>query len=153
MVVFCHTSKICTCVPPSWTSLPLPSPFHPSGLSQSTGFGCPASCMELASVLHMVMYMFQCYSLKSSHPHLLPLSPKVCSLYLCLLCRPACRVIGYQLFFMNKYTKIFNKLWVNIIQQYIKIIPQYYNNYIIGIYSKSMRLVKYFKINQCNPLY
>ena len=105
------------CPPPSWTPLPLPS-----GWSQSTGFGCPASCMELASVLHMVMYMFQCYSLKSSHPHLLPLSPKVCSLYLCLLCRPACRVIGYQLFFMNRYTKIFNKLLVDIIQQYIKII-------------------------------
>ena len=28
------------------------------------------------SILHMVMYMFQCYSLKSSHPLLLPLSPK-----------------------------------------------------------------------------
>ena len=28
--------------------------------------------------------MFQCYSLKSSHPHLLPQSPKVCSLHLCL---------------------------------------------------------------------
>ena len=39
------------------------------------------------------MYMFQCYSLKSSHP-LLPLSPRVCSLRLCLLCCPACRVIG-----------------------------------------------------------
>ena len=30
------------------------------------------------SILHMIMYMFQCYSLKSSYP-LLPLSPKVCS--------------------------------------------------------------------------
>ena len=28
---------------------------------------------------HMVIYVFQCYSLKSSHPHLLPQSPKVCS--------------------------------------------------------------------------
>ena len=37
--------------------------------------------------------MFQCYSLKSSHPHLLPLSPKVCSLHLCLLCRPACGIV------------------------------------------------------------
>ena len=27
--------------------------------------------------------MFHCYSLKSSHPHLLPQSPKVCSLHLC----------------------------------------------------------------------
>ena len=28
------------------------------------------------------IYMFQCYSLKSSHPCLLPQSPKVCSLYI-----------------------------------------------------------------------
>ena len=32
------------------------------------------------SVLHMVMYMFPCYYLKSFHPLLLKLSPKVCSL-------------------------------------------------------------------------
>jgi len=46
-----------------------------------------------SSVLHMVIYMFQCYSLKSSHPCLLPLSPKVCSLHLCLLCCLACRIV------------------------------------------------------------
>ena len=40
------------------------------------------------------MYKSQWYSLKSSHPLLLPLSPKVCSLHLCLLCCPACRIIG-----------------------------------------------------------
>ena len=34
-----------------------PFPPYPSGLSQSTRFECPASCI----------YMFQCYSLKSSH--------------------------------------------------------------------------------------
>ena len=38
------------------------------------------------SVSYMVMCMFQCYSLKSSHPLLLPLSSKVYSLCLCLLC-------------------------------------------------------------------
>ena len=37
---------------------------------------------------------FQCYSLKSSHPSLLPLSLKVCSLHLCLLCYPACRIVS-----------------------------------------------------------
>ena len=45
------------------------------------------------SVSHMVIYMFQFYSLKSSHPRLLPQSPKVCSLYLCLFCYLAYRVI------------------------------------------------------------
>ena len=37
--------------------------------------------------------MFQCYSLKSSHPRLLPQSPTVCSLHLCLFCCLAYRVI------------------------------------------------------------
>ena len=40
---FCHTltsiSYRCTCVPPSWTPLPPPSPLHPSGWSQCTSFG------------------------------------------------------------------------------------------------------------------
>ena len=35
--------------------------------------------------------MFQCYFLKSSHPHLLPQSPKICSLH--LFCYLAYRVI------------------------------------------------------------
>ena len=36
-------------------------------------------------VLHMVIYMFQCYSLRSSHPRPLPQSPKDRSIPLCLL--------------------------------------------------------------------
>ena len=42
------------------------SPPHPSGLSQSTGFGCPASCIDLALVIyftygdiHISMLSFQ----------------------------------------------------------------------------------------------
>ena len=31
---------------------PEPSPPYPSGLSQSTSFGCPASCTELALVIY-----------------------------------------------------------------------------------------------------
>ena len=42
----------------------------------------------------MITYMFQCYSLKSSQPCLLPLSPKVCSSCLCLFCCLACRIIS-----------------------------------------------------------
>jgi len=37
--------------------------------------------------------MFQCYSLKSSHPRLLPHISKVCFLHLCLFCCLAYRVI------------------------------------------------------------
>ena len=39
-------------------------------------------------------YMLQCYCLKSPHPLLFPLSPNFCSLCLCLLCCPECRIIG-----------------------------------------------------------
>ena len=39
--------------------------------------------LHWSSILHMVIYMFQCYSLKSSHPCLLPHSPK-CVLYICV---------------------------------------------------------------------
>ena len=52
-----------------------------------------ASNLHWSSVLHMVIYMFQCYFLKSSHPHLLPRSPKVYCLHLCLFCCLAYRII------------------------------------------------------------
>ena len=43
--------------PPSGTSLPPPTPSHPSRLSQSSGFGFPEpySKFLLVSILHMVM--------------------------------------------------------------------------------------------------
>ena len=47
-----------------------------------------ASNLHWSSVLHMVMHRFQWCSLKSSHPCILPLSPKVCSLCLCPLWCP-----------------------------------------------------------------
>ena len=65
--------------------------------------GCPraaslsallhASYLHWSSVLHTIIYMLLCYSLISSHPHLLPHSPKVCSLHLCLFCCRAYRVV------------------------------------------------------------
>ena len=65
-------------------------PEPPSHLSPyPIPLGCPSAPalsallhalnLHWSSVLHMVIYTFQCYSLKSSHPHLLPQSPKVCS--------------------------------------------------------------------------
>ena len=38
--------------PPCWTLLPPPSPPHPSRLSQSTGFGCPASYFKFPLVIY-----------------------------------------------------------------------------------------------------
>ena len=85
----------CTCIPHS--ELPSHLPLHPIPL------GCPSALalsvlfhtlnLDWSSVSHMLIYMFQCYSLRSSHPCLLPQSPKVCSLYLCLFCCLRYRVI------------------------------------------------------------
>ena len=67
--------------PPSWTSLPAPTPSHPSRLSQTLDWapwvtqqiptGCP-SCLWYC--------MFPCYSPHSSHALLPPLRPHACSL-------------------------------------------------------------------------
>ena len=86
---FCHTltwiSHRCTCVPhPEPPSHLPPHPIpqgHPSAPALSTL--SHASNLDWWSVSHMIIYMFQCHSLKS-HPHLLPQSPKVCFLHLCL---------------------------------------------------------------------
>ena len=64
---------------------------HPSAPALSTQ--SHASNLDWRSVSHMIIYMIQCYFLKSSHPHLLPQSPKVCSLHLCLFCCLTYRVI------------------------------------------------------------
>ena len=60
--------------PPSHLpSHPLPPGYH---RAPALGALCLTSNSQWSSVLHMVMYMFHCYSLKSSQPFLLPLSPK-----------------------------------------------------------------------------
>ena len=47
----------------------------------------------IALISHMILYMFQCHSPKSSHPHPLPRTPKDCSIHLCLSCCLTYRVI------------------------------------------------------------
>ena len=77
---FCHTftwiSHGCTCVPiltlPP-TSPPPISQGHPSAPALSTL--SHASNLDWRSVSHMLIYMFQCYSLKSSHPSQLFVRP------------------------------------------------------------------------------
>ena len=72
---------------------------HPESPSQLPAHPIPLSCprapalralphasnLHWSFILHMLIYMFQCYPLKSFHPRLLPRSPKDCSLHLCLL--------------------------------------------------------------------
>ena len=92
---FTWISHGCTCVPhPEPLSLLPPHPIpqgHPSAPALSTL--SHASNMDWQSISHMIIYIFQCHSLKSSHPRLLPQSPKVCSLHLCLFCCLTYRVI------------------------------------------------------------
>ena len=96
---FCHTS---TCICHGCTRVSHPEPpshipphpitqGNPSAPALSTLFH--ASNLDWQSISRMLIYMFQCYFLKSSHPHLLPQSPTVCSLHLCLFCCLAYRVI------------------------------------------------------------
>ena len=86
--------------PPSWTLSHLPP--HPIPLdcpsAEALSALIHASNLYWSSVSHMVIYMFQCYSLKSSHPRLLPQSSKVCSLCPCLSCCLAHDMLLYNLF-------------------------------------------------------
>ena len=76
-------------------------PFHlplqpiPLGCSRALALSALLHALNLhwSSVLHMTIYMFQCYSLKSSHPRLLPQRPKVCSLHLWLFCSLAYKTV------------------------------------------------------------
>ena len=63
-----------------------PSPSHPSGSSQCTRpeHLSHASNLGWWSVSPLRVYLFQCCSLRTIHPCLLPQSPKVCSVHLCL---------------------------------------------------------------------
>ena len=95
---FCHTltwvSHGFTCVPHPESLLASSSPSHPSRSSQCTSPEHPVSCIKPGLVICFTYnYMFQCYSLKSSHPHLFPQSPKDCSLHLCLFCCLSYRLI------------------------------------------------------------
>ena len=64
---------------------------HPSAPARSILYH--ASNLDWPFVSYMILYMFQCYSPKSSHPLLLPQSPKDCSIHLCLFCYLTYRVI------------------------------------------------------------
>ena len=77
---------------PSPTSLPYPIPLgHPSAPALSILYH--ASNLDWQFVSHMILYMFQCHSPKSSHPRPLPQSLKDYSIHLCLFCCLAYRVI------------------------------------------------------------
>ena len=86
--------RVYTCSP-SWTPFRLPPHIIPLGHPSVPvpNILYPSSNLDWRFVSYMILYMFQCRSSKSSHPHPLPQSPKDCSIHLCLFCCLAYRVI------------------------------------------------------------
>ena len=86
------------------TSLPIPFPWvfpvhqaHHSSHASSLGWW---------SISPLIIYMFWCCSLKTSHPCLLPQSPKFCSVHLCLFFCFVYRVI-IAIFLNSIYIHVF----------------------------------------------
>ena len=57
---------------PSWTLLPLPSPFHPSGSSQCTSPKHPVSCIEPGLAIH---FIYDIIHVSVSFSQVIPPSP------------------------------------------------------------------------------
>lgn len=92
-VGFCHT--------PAWIShkftYPLPPnprshlPPRPAPLACHRALGwapCHAAHLHLLSLSHMIIYVFLCDSLNSSHPLFILLCPQICPLWLCSIAAP-----------------------------------------------------------------
>ena len=69
---------------PPPTSLPIPSLWVIPAPAPSILYH--ASNLHWWFISHKIIYIVQCHSHKSSHPHPLPQSPKDCSIQLCLFC-------------------------------------------------------------------
>ena len=96
---FCHRSTWirhgCTRVPHPEPLSHLPPCTIPLGHTSSPAPSIlyHASNLDWRFISHMILYMFQCHSPKSSYPCPLPQSPKDCSIHLCLFCCLTYRVI------------------------------------------------------------
>ena len=79
--IHCHESSMggCTCVPHPESPSHLPSHLIPQGHPSAPALSAlsHASNLDWRSLSHMILYMFQCYSLKSSHPRLLSESKRL----------------------------------------------------------------------------
>ena len=107
---FCHTSTWirhgCAHIPHPETPSILPPHTipqgHPSAPAPSNQYH--ALNLDCWFISYMILYMFQCYPLKSSHPLPLPQSPKGCSIHLCLFC---CLAYRYHLSKFHIYALVY----------------------------------------------
>ena len=115
--------------PTSGTSLPpsIPSPSHPSRLSQHTRFEFlhHTANFHWLSVLHMVMCTFQCYSLISSHPPHPPRCPQVWLLGFLLLSSIFLLLIVVCVFMLSHFSHVwlFVTLWTVACQVPLSMFP------------------------------
>ena len=66
-----NPTQVYTCSP-SWTPLPPPSPYHPSGSSQCTSPKHPVSCIELGLAIH---FIYDIIHVSMSFSQIIPPSP------------------------------------------------------------------------------
>ena len=88
-----HPPRVYTCSP-SWTPLPPPSPYHPSGSSQCTSPKHPVSCIEPGLVIHFlydIIHILMPFSQIIPPPS--PTGSKNCFIHLCLFCCLTYRVV------------------------------------------------------------
>ena len=115
--VFCHTLTWiihgCTCVPHPDPPTHLPphpiSQGHPSAPTLSTLFH--ALNLHWHSISHMLIYMFQCYSLKSPHP---PFSQRTQQSVLYICVSFAVSHIGSSLLYFHIYIYIYIYIYIFI---------------------------------------
>ena len=89
-----HESAMVYTCSPSWTPLPPPSLYHPSGSSQCTSSENPVSCIEPGLAIHFIYDIIHVtMPLSQIFPPSFPQSLKDCSIHLCLFCRLTYRVI------------------------------------------------------------